>query len=230
MMKPFPTTLKEAALEYFWMLSRGYPQKASLKLVGDKFNLNGEFRQVLYRGVAADKPAQSRRSKIGTVSPGDLVLIDTYNVLFTVNNYLLGKHLFMSNDGLIRDAGEMRGRIVNKPQFVRSVSLMLEVLQQWPGVSCIHYLDEPVSYSGELSRELSQEMTKMGIKGECHLHKNPDRMLILQDSDAICSSDSAIIDQYQGKVIDLPRALLESNFQADFPVLIQDPPANRARS
>jgi len=230
MMKPFPATLNDAALEYFWMLSRGYPQKSSLKMVGDKFGLNGEFRQVLYRGVAGSKAAQSRRSKIGTFNPGDLVLIDTYNVLFTVNNYLLGKHVFMSNDGLLRDAGEMRGRIVSKPQFIRSVSLMLQQIQKWPDVSCIHYLDEPVSHSGELSRELTREMAKMGIKGECHVHKNPDQMLIKEESDAICSSDSVIIDHYKGKVIDLPRALLEANFQADFPVLIQDPPANKATS
>jgi hypothetical protein len=230
MMKSFPAALNEAALEYFWMLSRGYPQKASLKLVGDKFMLSGELRQVLYRGVASSQAALSRKSKIGAVGPGDVVLIDTYNVLFTVNNYLLGKHLFLSNDGLLRDAGEMRGRIVNKPQFLRSVSLMLDMLQEWSGVSCIHYLDEPISRSGEFSRELEKEMSERGIKGECHVHKNPDRMLILEKSDAICSSDSAIIDQYTGKVIDLPRAILEKNFQTDFPLLIQHPPANRARS
>jgi len=230
MMMSFPATFNEAALEYFWMLSRGYPQKPSLKLVGDKFMLSGELRQVLYRGVAADKAAQSRRSKIGKVSPGDWVLIDTYNVLFTVNNYLLGKYVFLSNDGMLRDAGEMRGRIVNKPQFERSVSLMLDVLKEWSDISCIHYLDEPVSHSGELSRDLGREMSKMGIKGESHVHKNPDQMLIQEESDAICSSDSAIIDQYMGKVIDLPRAILEKNFQADFPLLIQHPPANKARS
>lgn len=221
MVKSFPATLNEAALEYFWMLSRGYPQKSALKLVGDKFELSGELRQVLYRGVAAGQAAQSRRSKIGTVSPGDKVLIDTYNVLFTVNNYLLGKHVFLSNDGMLRDAGEMRGRIVNKPQFERSVSLMLEVLQEWSGVSCIHYLDEPVSHSGDLSRYLGMEMTRMGIQGDCHVHKNPDRMLIQEKSDAICSSDSAIIEQYMGKVLDLPREILGKKFQAEFPLLIQ---------
>ncbi len=110
-MNPFPDIVMEAALEYLWLLSQAYPQKASLKLVGDKFSLTGELRQVLYRGVAATITAQSRKNKIGTVSKGDLVLIDTYNVLFTVNNYLLGKHLFLCNDGMLRDAGEMRGRI-----------------------------------------------------------------------------------------------------------------------
>lgn len=230
MMKAFPTTVNDAAWEYFWMLSRGYPQKSSLKMVGDKFMLRGELRQVLYRGVAASSLAQARKCKIGNVSPGDLVLIDTYNVLFTINNYLLGKHVFLSNDGMIRDAGEMRGRIVNKPQFDRSVLLMLEMLQDWPGNSCVHFLDEPISNSGELAKDLRKMMSSMGIKGECHVHNNPDRMLIQEKSDAICTSDSAIIDQYTGKVIDLPRALLKKNFQADFPFLIQRPLSDKAKS
>ena len=49
-----------AAKEYIWMLSRGYPQKASLKLVGDKFMLTRDMRQVLYRGISAEKQAEAR--------------------------------------------------------------------------------------------------------------------------------------------------------------------------
>jgi hypothetical protein len=227
MMNPFPETVMQAARDYLWFLTKGYPQKASLKLVGDKFMLSGELRQVLYRGIAATHLAQARQDKIGSVCEGDHILIDTYNVLFTVNNYLLGKHLFICNDGMLRDAGEMRGRIVNKPQFSRSVSLMLELLQDWVGVSFIHYLDEPVSFSGMLSMELCKDMAQMGIKGEAHVVKSPDRKLMDEKSDAICTSDSAIIDHYKGKVIDLPHMLLKKFFNPDFPVLVQPkaPPA-----
>jgi len=217
---PFPDNVKEAAEEYFWMLSKGYPQGPALKLVGDKFMLSRTIRQVLYRGVAATGQAESRRKKIGSVIEGDLVLIDTYNVLFTVNNYLLGKPLFISNDGLLRDAGEMRGRIINKPQFSRSVSLMLEVLQMWSGASYIHYIDEPVSHSGRLCIELCKDMAEMGIEGDAFTVKSPDQKLRQEKSDAICTSDGAIIDNYQGRVIDLPRFLLGHYFQAEFPQII----------
>lgn len=220
MMNPFPATVRQAAREYLWFLSNGYPQKASLKLVGDKFMLAGEMRQVLYRGVAAGKSALSRQKKIGTVAKGDHVLIDTYNVLFTVNNYLLGKPLFLSNDGMLRDAGEMRGRIVNKPQFSRSVSLMLDLLQGWPAVNIIHYLDEPISHSGRLSIELCKDMMQMGIEGDAKVVKSPDQKLMDESSDAICTSDSAIIDHYDGKVVDLPRELIQKFFGTDFPLLI----------
>jgi len=190
-------------------------------MVGDKFMLSGEMRQVLYRGIAATDSARIRHNKMGMISEGDHVLIDTYNVLFTVSNYLLGKHLFLCNDGMLRDAGEMRGRIVNKAQFSRSVSLMLELLQGWPEVTFIHYLDEPVSFSARLAMELKKDMAEMGIKGEAHAVQSPDRRLMDEKSDAICTSDSAIIDHYDGKVIDLPHMLLKKYFHPDFPLLIQ---------
>ncbi|MEA3460946.1 MAG: DUF434 domain-containing protein [Bacteroidota bacterium] len=220
MSNSFPDHLLQAAEEYFWILSKGYPQAAALKLVGDKFMLPRDMRQILYRGVVPDEQALSRRGKIGTIKKGNLVLIDTYNVLFTVNNYLLGKPLFISNDGLLRDAGEMRGRIINKAQFSRSVSLMLEVLQMWPGATYIHYLDEPVSHSGRLSIELCKDMVQMGIEGDAHTVRSPDDLLKKEKSDAICTSDGAIIDQYKGKVIDLPRFLLQHYFETDFPLVI----------
>jgi hypothetical protein len=147
-------------------------------------------------------------------------LIDTYNVLFTVNNYLLGRPVFISNDGMLRDAGEMRGRIINKPQFTRSVAMMLEVLQLWPEASFIHYLDEPVSHSGRLSIELCKDMAEMGIEGDAFTVKSPDHMLKQEKSDAVCTSDGGIIDQYQGRVIDLPRFLLKHYFQTDFQEII----------
>lgn len=150
---------------------------------------------------------------------GERVLIDTYNVLFTVNNYLLGKPVFICNDGLLRDAGEMRGRIINKAQFSRSVSLMLEVLQMWPEATYIHYLDEPVSHSGRLSIELCKDMVQMGIEGDAHTVRSPDDLLKKEPSDAICTSDGGIIDQYMGKVIDLPRFILQHYFKTDFPCL-----------
>jgi len=220
MSNAFPDHVTQAAEEYLWILSKGYPQRAALKMVGDKFMLPQTMRQVLYRGVIPAELAKERCEKIGTVGKGDLVLIDTYNVLFTVNNYLLGRPLFISNDAILRDAGEMRGRIINKPQFSRSVSLMLEVLQMWPGATFIHYLDEPVSHSGRLSIELCKDMAEMGIEGDAYTVKSPDQRLRQERSDAICTSDGGIIDQYRGRVIDLPRFLLQHYFQPDIPQLI----------
>jgi hypothetical protein len=220
MMKELPGELIQAAREYCWLLSRKYPQGPSLKLVGDKFMLSRDMRQVLYRGIGPEEKAASRKQRIGPVPPEGRVLVDTYNVLFTINNYLLGRPLFISNDGLLRDAGEMRGRVVNKAAFNRSVKLLLDGLKEWKGCTFVLYLDEPVSHSGELSSRLNRELSGTGIRGEALTVRSPDQMLIQEKSDAICTSDTAIIDQYPGQVIDLPNHLLKKHYQAQFPLLI----------
>jgi hypothetical protein len=212
--------LDPAAREYLWLLTKGYPQKSSLKLVGDKFMLSREMRQVLYRGISAEQSAVTRKKKLGSIRKGDQILVDTYNVLFTINNYLLGKYVFISNDGMLRDAGEMRGRIVNKPVFTRSVCLLLDILMEFTGTTFILYLDEPVSHSGRLASEISKDMVQMGIEGEAITVNSPDYMLQNENSDGICTSDSVIMDHYKGRIIDLPRLLLEKFFQPEFHNLI----------
>ena len=219
MQAPISDKLLAAAKEYLWMLDHGYPQKASLKLVGDKFMLTRDMRQILYRGISASAEAEKRRTMIGPIQPGDLVLIDVYNVLFTINNYLLGKPLFISNDGILRDAGEMRGRIHNKTIFNRAIEMLLETLQSWNGATFHLYLDEPVSFSGRLSIELSKDMVQLGIEGEAWTVPSPDYTLKHERSDAICTSDTAILDHYHGNVVDLPRLALTNNFQTEFPLL-----------
>jgi len=219
-MEQFSQEFMTAAGEYMWLLSRNYPQKSSLKMVGDKFMLTRDMRQVLYRGITSEERAVKRKKMTGSVQNGDLVLIDAYNVLFTINNYLLGKPVFISNDGILRDAGEMQGRISNKPVFSRAIGLFLDVLREWTGITFILYLDEPVSYSGRLSIELSKDMVQMGIEGEAFTVTSPDQMLISEKSDAICTSDSAIIDNYHGRIVDIPRYLLEKFFKPEFPSLM----------
>ncbi|HER10160.1 MAG TPA: DUF434 domain-containing protein [Bacteroides sp.] len=215
----FTDELMRAAGHYEWMLSRGYPQKSALKLVGDRFSLPGKYRQVLYRGICAREQAEARKKKLGFVREGDVVLVDTYNVLFTINNYLLGRPVFISNDGFLRDAGEMRGRITNKPVFNRGVNLLLDVMKAWKNAKVTLYLDEPVSFSGRLSIELSKDMVEMDIDGEAFTVNSPDHMLKHTASDAICTSDSAIIDHYEGRIVDLARSILDTFYHPDFPVL-----------
>jgi hypothetical protein len=93
----------------------------------------------------------------------------------------------------------------------------------WPAATYIHYLDEPVSFSGRLSIELCKDMAEMGIEGDAFAVKSPDQRLLQEKSDAICTSDGAVIDRYPGRVIDLPRFLLRHYFQAEFPQIIPSP-------
>ncbi len=215
----FSDLLLQAAREYVWMLNNGYPQQSSLKLVGDKFLLTRDKRQILYRGISAVKPAERRRAMLGKVCKGDLVLLDTHNVLFTIYNYLLGRPVFISNDGILRDAGETRGRIQNGTVFRKAVDLLLENLVKWNGATLRLFLDEPVSFSGQLATELTERLVQSGIDGEARTVPSPDHLLKNEKSDVVCTSDTAILDRYVGRVFDLPRIALEMSYHPEFPVL-----------
>lgn len=90
--------------DYFYLINRGYPEKGSLKLVGDRYKLSKEFRTILYRGVCSSESSANRSRKIINVADSEL-MIDGYNVLFTLLNYRLGRFVFISTDSLCRDAG-----------------------------------------------------------------------------------------------------------------------------
>ena len=62
---PFSETRFEHALaDYFYLIDRGYPEKGSLKLVGDKYKLETVYRTVLYRGVCSQLKTASREQKL----------------------------------------------------------------------------------------------------------------------------------------------------------------------
>ena len=77
-------------------------------------------------------------------------------------------------------------------------------------------------YNETLSEESRKEtdMAEMDIEGDAFTVKSPDQKLLEEKSDAICTSDGAIIDSYQSRIIDLPRFLLLHYFQAEFPKII----------
>jgi hypothetical protein len=68
------TSLLAAARDYRWLLDRGYPQSASLKLVGDRYRLERDERLVLFRGVFAGAASASRRSILSADAGGRLLL------------------------------------------------------------------------------------------------------------------------------------------------------------
>ena len=69
-----------------WLLSRGYAQKSSLKLVGDRYDLIQRQRIAVGRMACSDADAQRRREHQVTAEQlaGQPLWIDGYNVLTTM--------------------------------------------------------------------------------------------------------------------------------------------------
>src|SRR4030042_993932 len=77
--------LQKAAEDFRYLLNRGYPRKAALELVGNRYQLLSDQRHILHRGVFSNDDSGARRKKrisFKEIRNRDLAL-DGYNVIIT---------------------------------------------------------------------------------------------------------------------------------------------------
>ncbi len=212
----FRADLLSAIKDYRWLLDRHYPQRSTIHLVGDRYKLSGQERSILYRGVSDSFSAKERFEKITLKLDSHLIAIDCYNVLITLTNYLMGKPVYISDDGIIRDSGESRGRIYNKEIFNKSIILLEEFMEDNRDKMFFLLLDSPVSNSGKLAIKLAEFLNSSGIRGIAETLNSPDYVLQRLNNALICTSDSVIINRTNCSVFDLSRVILERSFKTRF--------------
>ncbi|MBW2350322.1 MAG: DUF434 domain-containing protein, partial [Deltaproteobacteria bacterium] len=97
--------LRPAALDFRFLLSRGYPRKSALLFVGNHFQLHQGERDLLYRGVFTRKQSMARCAKIvrvGTIK-GEKLAIDGHNILITLESAIKRRPLLLADDNFVRD-------------------------------------------------------------------------------------------------------------------------------
>ena len=87
--------LQKAAVDFRYLLNQTYPRKASLELVGNRYDLTFDERHLLHRGVFSNIDSEARNERI--ISPKAIqnknLAIDGHNVLITVEAGLSGRPL-----------------------------------------------------------------------------------------------------------------------------------------
>ncbi len=100
------------AIEHLsWLLSHHYAPASSLKLVGDHFGLDKRQRLAVQRSACSDA-SQQRRARHQVASSdfrGQVLDIDGFNVLTTLEAALAGGVLLRGRDGCLRDMASMHG-------------------------------------------------------------------------------------------------------------------------
>lgn len=211
----------EAAGDYLYMLDRGYPQKAILKIIGDRYSLSGVERSMLYRGISACANAANRRKKISVASvlPGSHLHIDACNVLITIGSYLNGSVVFISNDGMLRDASEIHGKVFRSELVLKSLEMIVSFCADNKPKSVNFYIDSPVSYSGMVASTIRQLLDRNLLSGSAETFHSPDFILKNIVNGIIASSDTIIMDHTTCKIVDLPYLILKERFNPPFPDL-----------
>ena len=188
-------TLARAAADYRWLLDRGYSPNAALKLVGDRRQMTGDERMILFRGLASSAASASRAAVIETEARGRALYVDGYNQALTVMHYLTGRPIFISSDGLLRDAGGSHGRIANKALFERAASALVDHIASLEPAHVTVYLDSPISGSAGHAAMLRALFAAEGIEAMLLLERSADAPLKAAPPGClVASSDSAIAD------------------------------------
>jgi hypothetical protein len=209
-------SFKAALTDYLFLRNRGYPERPSLKLVGDRCRLTGIQRIVLFRGVTSEAKARQRKAKTAAAADldGKELYLDGYNVLFTIMNYMLGKAVFIGNDGILRDAGDY-GEIENGRIFYKAIEVLMDFVRACAAASLLIYLDRSVPGSSPHRDVLQGIMRRLNIRGEVYLVQSADNELKRKTGGLIATSDSEIIDVTLCRVVDTARHALEKQFKTD---------------
>jgi len=191
-------TLRTAAGDFLYLLDRGYPRRAGLQLVGNRYNLDALHREVLHRGVFARREAGERRDRLVEVEGlvDFKLLVDGHNVLITVESGLEGRLLIAANDGVIRDVAGVSHRYRISNFTHEAIDTIFQILQKYPPKETLFFLDAPIRHSGELAAALRSALKNWNLPGDAQALKVPESRLIGGEG-VIASSDSAVLDGVQ---------------------------------
>lgn len=189
-------TLRRAASDLCWLRSRDYPDKAALKLVGDRYQLRLRQRSALQRCAVAEEAVKRRRSR--QVAPdkvrGEPLLIDGYNVLLTVEAALGGGVVLLGRDGAFRDMAAMRSHFRKVLQTRPALELIGDHLMELGCARACWYFDRPISNSGRLKALMEEIADGRGWPWQIELVPNPDKVLEVSE-EIVVTADGGILDQ-----------------------------------
>lgn len=209
-----------ALSDFRFLKDKKYPDRAALKLVGDRYRLTATVRNCLFRGVVSQKAKSRRIARL--LKPEQLCSrplgIDWFNVLITLESYLKGHPVFIADDGVLRDSSGVHGSYRPGSVTPRATTEILKNIICLLPESISIYIDSPISFSGETALSLRKELER--------LTTIPFTVAVIPSADfplksfrgVVATSDSIIMDKNES-IFDLPRYTLRRSFNFQSPDL-----------
>lgn len=188
--------LQRAVGDMSWLLSKGYAEKSSLKLVGDRYSLQQRQRMAIMRSACSDEALINRQKKEVHIEElaGKKVLLDGYNIITTVESALGGAVVIKGRDGCQRDIAGLHGTYRKVGETLPALDLIGEFLGEAAVEQGLWYLDRPVSNSGRLKKIIEQTAVQRNWNWQVEVVFNPD-MILAQTQEIVVSSDSEILNR-----------------------------------
>ncbi|MCF6401282.1 DUF434 domain-containing protein [Chitinophaga filiformis] len=188
--------LRQGLEDMYYLLSRDYPLKASISLVGNRYNLIKRQLLALQGMCCSEQQLQIRKKKELHADQlrNNTIYIDGFNLLILLETLYSGGFVFKGLDGCYRDISSVHGtyKMINQTGDV--LVLIGEMLRKLEVEKVIWIFDAPVSNSGKLKGFCYELSEKHQFPWEIHLDNSPDKLLIAGDK-IVCSSDAWILDE-----------------------------------
>lgn len=193
--KKWQKIMSEATDDMCFLLEKKYSENASLKLVGDHYQINERQRKAVFRCACPLTNIGKRKQKSLSFNDieGKTVAIDGYNLLIIVESMLSNGYIFKGRDGAYRDVASIHGTYKKVEETIPALLLIANSLIDLKVKNVIWYLDSPISNSGRLKslmRELAEEYY---WHWEIELVNSPDKTLVALDFPVI-TADAWILD------------------------------------
>lgn len=206
--------LKIPSKDLKYLLNQGYRKKIALNFVANHYLLDQKARNYLARSVFSDSLSQSRKSKIISFKDikGNILFLDGYNVLITVESILNNYEVILADDGFLRDVQGIFGKYKYNSNTNTALSLIFNCISNHPPTKIKFYLDQQVSFSGKLGKEINDMLKKHDLNGSSILSNNVDFDLnqeCIKSRCIVATSDGIIIDKVK-KVVDIPHFILKT--------------------
>ncbi|MDB2105848.1 DUF434 domain-containing protein [Clostridium paraputrificum] len=185
--------LYKASEDLLYLLNRGYKIKGASTFVGNHYLLSERQRLALVRGISKYDDVIKRKSKeITNLSNIEVVHIDGFNTIITLEVALSNSLIIKSMDETIRDLAGLRGTysVIDKTEV--AIKLIGEFLLEHKIKKAIFYLDRPVSNSGRLKMKILEIFEGLELQIEVENIDNVDS--ILKSKENVVSSDAIILD------------------------------------
>jgi hypothetical protein len=206
-------SIRAALADYSLLLTKGYAEKSSLKLVGDKFSLTERQRLAIMRSACSDRQLASRKKREIEIEEirNKPLIVDGYNLLITIEAAMSGAIIFKGRDGCFRDLASIHGTYRKVTETIPAVQLIGNFLSEISVGRCLWLLDSPVSNSGRLKTLIGQLAEENNWNWEIKLLISPDAELLKTDR-IVVSSDSVVLDGCD-KWVNLAKTIIEQKLK-----------------
>jgi hypothetical protein len=187
--------LRQAVRDLSYLLTEDYPDTASLKLVGDRYRLAERQRMAVLRSACANQALINRHRKQidEDLWANETLVIDTYNLLITIESALSNGLILVCRDGCFRDLASIHGTYKRVEETLPAIQLIGNTLAELKVKNVKWFLDSPISNSGRLKGFILAAAQANNWQWEAELVHNPDKALV-ETGKIVVSSDSWVID------------------------------------